>query len=79
MWPSRLCQRSSLVLEHEPDAVRAAVLELVYRRCAILMMGVHLLDNFELEGLGHRWEPEGRGAFLLTVGHVVRRGRAPSV
>lgn len=67
-------------LEPDTDAVRAPVPEMADRRCAIPMMGVHLLDHFEFEELCHRWEAEVVAGFLLTVAPpVVRRGRTPSV
>ena len=40
---------------------------------AIHKMGVHLLDNPDLEELGRRCEAEGRAAFLLAIGPLVVR------
>ncbi len=45
---------------------------------AIVAMGLHLLDNLDLEALGGACEQEGRAAFLLTVAPLVLRGGTAS-
>jgi kynurenine formamidase len=45
---------------------------------AIPAMGVHLLDNLDLERLGAQCEAEGRNEFLLTIGPLVLRGGTAS-
>lgn len=47
---------------------------------AIVAMGVHLLDNLDLDPLAEACRAEGRGEFLLTVAPLVlRRGTASPV
>ena len=47
---------------------------------AIVAMGIHLLDNLDLDMLALACTAEGRGAFLLTVAPLVlNRGTASPV
>jgi kynurenine formamidase len=47
---------------------------------AIVAMGLHLLDNLELEALGRACAEEGRAAFLLVIAPlVIARGTASPV
>jgi hypothetical protein len=47
---------------------------------ALVAMGLHLLDNLDLDGLADACAEEGRWEFLLTVAPLVlRRGTASPV
>ena len=54
--------------------------ELPVHTVALVAMGLHLLDNLDLEALATACAEEGRWEFLLTVAPLVlRRGTASPV
>jgi len=64
------------------DAVPSRVegVRLPIHSVAIVAMGLHLLDNLELERLGEACHEEGRAEFLLTIAPLVlERGTASPV
>ncbi len=59
---------------------RAEGYRLPIHAIAIPILGLHLLDNLELEALGEACREEGRWEFLLTVAPlVIERGTASPV
>jgi len=67
------CDGVSDVVPSRVEGVRLPI-----HSVAIVAMGLHLLDNLELERLGDACQEEGRAEFLLTIAPLVLEGGTAS-